>query len=123
MQALTKAIKDIYRPVHVRGKMVPTLNRLRGGIFTAEQQGSMTIGDNKDCDARGRFSFPNGGTYLDLPATKEIPTQEKRKKNDTWKRPCLDHAIAVAVAVSKIWTTTRYRERVSFDRYPTVSQG
>jgi hypothetical protein len=81
--------------------------------------------DNMDCDGTGRFSFPNGGTYLDLPAAKQTPTQEKRK-DDTWKRPRFDYviavAVAVAVAVSNIWTTTRYRERVSFDRYPTVSQ-
>ena len=37
MQALTKTTKDIYRPVHVRGDKVPSLNRLTGESVTAEQ--------------------------------------------------------------------------------------
>jgi hypothetical protein len=83
MEALTKAIKDIFRPVHVRGKNVPPLNRLTLGSVTAEQQGNKAIARRHELRRNRKFSFPNGGTCLELPAAKEIPAQEKRKEY-TW---------------------------------------
>jgi hypothetical protein len=49
-----------------------------------------------------------------------LPRGGEPREDDSWKKPLFYYAITVSV--SKIWTTTRYRERVNFDRYPTVSQ-